>query len=360
MNAHAHDIQRTFWQRAFDATLSEHLQFNKRSKNIFVAALVTANDAGANGTSPIHILSQMRKLHSNKDLMFSLFHLVKKIDDIVDEMDPDRRLGLGEAREGNTPCEFISNGEVCMPQYDIAMRKISQAGVLSYEEEVAFSNVYAVLIREGARASKLYQQTGDAQARRRITEANHRLAEVLGVHILQHCVATEAVRDLAKERGLLYGDICKHFPKAAKLSRMAEYIDDMRDVFIDLEHEIDTGIVAPNIVLCRLDERGALYDEQGELQREIREFVAANKQNPHVISYDAYPQSLRDTIDDLRNEYREHAFSLGPIHRDLMLTWWRVTEKEGLRSSANPDVVYKAQRNAAEVEKANATLEAAQ
>jgi len=115
----AQPLQRTFWQRAFDATLADHLRFNKRSKNIFVAALLTANDAGDNGASLVHVASQMRKLRSNKDLMFSLFHLVKKIDDIVDEMGPDQRLSLGEAKEGNTPCDFIENAAAIKPEYNV-------------------------------------------------------------------------------------------------------------------------------------------------------------------------------------------------------------------------------------------------
>lgn len=356
----AQPLKRTFWQRAFDATLADHLQFNKRSKNIFVAALLTANDAGDNGASPLQIMRQMIKLRGNKDLMFSMFHLVKKIDDIVDEMDPDQRLALGEAREGNTPCEFIRNGDVCMPAYDKAMRGMAQAGVLSYEEEVAFSNVYAVLIREGARASKVYQETGAARSRQIITEANHRLAEVLGVHILQHCVAEERTKQLAQERGLQYGDIPRLFPKAARLGRMAEYIDDMRDVLIDLEHEAETGITAPNIVLCKLFERGELYDQDGALTRGMQNFLLAHRNNPEIVPVDQYPQCLKDVIDGLREEYRTHAFKLGPMHRDLMLTWWRVTEAEGLRSSAHPDVVYKRERNAREVVQATSTLEAAQ
>lgn len=351
-------LEKTFWQRAFDMTLADSLQFNKRSKNIFVAALLTANDAGRNGTSPFHVLSQMRKLYANKDLMFSLFHLVKKIDDIVDEMDATQRLGIGEAREGNTPCDFIGNGIAVMPEYDIAMRKMSQSGVLSYEEEVAFSNVYAVLIREGARATKVYEETGCARSRQLVTEANHRLAEVLGVHILQHCVADKQIGALAKERGLLYGDVPRLFPKASRLSRMAEYIDDMRDVLIDLEHEAQTGIVSPNIVLCKLHEQGALYTADGLFTPEIEAFLLGHAGNPQVVSPDGYPQSLKNVIEVLGDEYRGHAFKLGAVHRDLMLTWWHVTEKEGLRSSGHPDVVRKAERNAREVAQATSILEA--
>ncbi len=344
-------LGQSFWRNAMGVTLSSRLKFNSSSRMVFAAALFSTNDASNSGLSWWHVGKQTSKMIANRHLMKSLFHLINEIDDIVDGMSADERLAAGDADVGNTMSQFLMNEDVCVPAYHETIKKIGESGLVSYEEEVAFSNLYAVLIREGARAEKQHLLTGSVRSREGVTEANLRLAEVVGVHVLQHGVANPEVQSLSKERGLLYGDIPRIFPDAAALSRLAEMIDDMGDVFVDLENEIKTGIIAPNTVLCKLHARGNLYDNDGNLNPEMAAFYERHKNDRETILFHQYPEILQEAMGDLGDDFMSRAATLSPRHRDFLTLWWDVTVEDGLRSTVHPDVVFKAQRHAKDTAK---------
>lgn len=350
-------LEQSFWRNAMGVTLSNRLKFNSSSRMVFAAALFSTKDASDSGLSWWHLGKQTGKMIANRHLMKSLFHLINEIDDIVDGMSADERLAVGDAHVGNTMSPFLMNEDVCVPAYHEVIKKIGESGLMSYEEEVAFSNLYAVLIREGARAEKQHLLTRSVRSREGVAEANLRLAEVVGVHVLQHGVANPEVQSLSKGRGLFYGDIPRIFPEAATLSRLAEMIDDMGDVFIDLESEIKTGIIAPNTVLCKLHARGDLYVPEGKLNPEIAAFYERHKNDPSTILFHQYPEVLQEAIRDLQDDFVTKAATLNPRHREFVTLWWDVTVEDGLRSAAHPDVVFKAQRHAKDTAETYASCE---
>ncbi len=352
-------LRQTFLQKALDFTLGESLKFNGGERAVFAAALFLTGDALGNGASVYHVLKQTAHMLENRKLMVLMFHLINGIDDIVDEMTAHERMAAGSSHEGSTPCEFLRNEDVCIPAYHQVIERIAKQGLLSYEEEISFSNLYAVLIQEGAMADLDYSASPTPQNRQNISELNLKLAEVVGVHVLQHCVQNEAITEKAKLSGLSYDDIIQNFPRAAHLCRMSEYIDDMRDIFVDLEREAETNIPSPNVILTKLYENGKGYNADGGLGLEMQSFLKAHRKDRAVIHFDNYPECLKEAVQDVGDEYFEEAYKMNPLHRDFMITWWRATADNGICSSFHPDVVEKKTRQADRVDSAEMVLRTA-
>ncbi|MEZ5814947.1 MAG: hypothetical protein R3E13_09585 [Alphaproteobacteria bacterium] len=351
-------IKGNFLQEALHFAFAGSLGFNKSSRKLLSIALcLAANDAGANGVSAYHMLRQANTALANQGLMRGLFHLINQIDDIVDEMSAEKRLSMGVSSIGKEPCEFLQNPNVCVPAYHGVIKRMSEQGVLSYEEEVSFSNLYAVLIQEGAHAEIDYLASYSVADRQKMTEANLKLCEVLRGHLLQHYVAEPEVTAIAKNEGLSHADVCRVFPKASKLGRMGEMVDDLEDFLTDFEHEVTTGIPSPNSILCKLHEAENFCDSEGQVSEVLLNFLRKNQSNPDVIQYENYPDILKQAITSLGDDYFEKAYELGMVHRDFMVTWWRATLQDGMRSSANHDVISKSTRHEQEAAAATKTFQ---
>ena len=350
-------LRRNFLQQALGLALSNVLADNKGARTTFAAALYLTGDTLKNGASLYHISKQTMAMLENRKLMSNLFHVIGVIDDIVDGMTPQERLAAGAAIEGNTPCEFLNNQDVCVPAYHRLIQKIADIGLLSYEEEVAFSNLYAVLIHEGAKAELDFLESPSPQNRQKINDANLKLAEIIGIHVMQHCVRDKEITSRARASGLSYDDAMQLFPRAGQLSRLAEVIDDLRDVFIDLLREKQTGIISPNTILTKLYEKGSGYAPNGKLQREMHDFLMRHMNDPHSIPYEIYPEPLKRAINAVQDEFFTEAYTLNPIHRDVMITWWRVAQDQGLFSPAHPDVMEAQAEDCIRLEAASQILE---
>ncbi len=212
---------------------------------LFAIALYFSGDCADKGYSRPAVLAKTMKALTQKGSLKDLVCAINEIDDIVDDMPPEQRLRIGKALLGVEPCEFLLNEKVCVPSYFAAARKLAGSRVLSMSEEMAFSNLYAHLIQQGAKAEIEYARTGAIADRARVVDLNEQLCEASGIHIIHHLQSDEAIRAAVFDTQQLSPDQMEAaMPKAALTCRLAERCDDVRDFFTDFETE-KAGALGP-------------------------------------------------------------------------------------------------------------------
>lgn len=342
-------LQLTFAEKTMKRLTRRQLEFSGNGKPLIIAASLSTGDARRAGVSAIDSITQMRKLREAKVAIKALSSSIRILDNFVDEMPAGQRNELGAAKTGVMPCEMLANLDKRVPSYMAAVEQIAAKGCTTKEEQMAFANLYALFIKEGAKAELDYQRSGNSSDRRRITEANLQLCEVLACNAVQYCFAVPAIIEKVGEGDLSFDDVRRTFPQVTRMGRLTEILDDMQDILIDAELEVKTGITSANSFICRVHELLESYDAMTKdvLLKQFNSFVKINALNSDVVTENSFPIILKEAIKAEQEEFWKLSLEMSSTHRTFMRAWWSVYLEDGLRSSANPDIIKKEARHVA-------------
>ncbi|MFK7839305.1 MAG: hypothetical protein AB8B83_03150 [Bdellovibrionales bacterium] len=334
-------LHETFAEKAMGFAFNSALRFRGSARYPMAFMLLSTGDARKAGVSLLQSSQNIKRSVQHKQTILDLFEAVKKVDNIIDEMPVEKRLALGEAKIGAEPCEFLLGLDKYVPEYFQAIDQLEDLGVISRKESMAFSNLYAVLIREGATAEIAYMRTGNVADRKKHVECNLRVVEMLGCHAVQNALGIPKVTEASQKGELSYEIATQTLPNITLISRLIEILDDIQDVLIDASVEERTGIITPNKILCRVEEELQKLDlvTAEFLKAQFLRFIAENKENPETIYLEDYPTILREAMNKERQEFFRLSDRQHFMNRSFLRSWWSVCEDDGLRSEVHPEVI---------------------
>ena len=82
--------------------------------------------------------------------VFNLADALMQVDDVLDVIDPDKILSMGEAHYGVSPCDFLSIEEIGETEYLRKAQDVVEVGVVPSDVQNGFGNLHAVLVKEQA------------------------------------------------------------------------------------------------------------------------------------------------------------------------------------------------------------------
>lgn len=268
-------------------------------------------------------------------LLVRLVTCINEIDDIVDNLPAEERLKLGEATLGNTACGFLKNERLSLAPYFETVRRLDRAGIISENESISFSNIYATLLTQSAEVEANLEHGNDFEGRKKLTKLNMKTAQILGAHVLQHAMPSSAIKEKADNSNLSAEDALEAFPEAMRFGYLIEMCDDLEDFLVDMKREVNTGIKTPNWIATSLAKSGVLYapdttDIVPELQTALREYGS----NAKSVPFDSLPKNLKQAIMAGQQHLLDSAASLPNMQRKLIQMWWDTLLSSGIQAPA--------------------------
>lgn len=291
------------------------------------AALHGPNATFANSTHIFRSPTFISRLYN----LVRLLVLIKKIDDIVDAMPVEERQSLGEATPGNKPSAFIQNPKLDPQDYFKLIQNLDEQGVISSEESYSFSNIYARLLANRTTFETEWKKDHDPSLREKITDSNLRLSQVMAAHIMQHFIPSKEVREASKKGILTENMLEEHHPSPYRLARQCAFCDDLDDLLIDLILEVETGIAVPNWIISRLDQRGALYQDNGKINPAFCQIATKHKDAQRVVPFDVLPSEALEIIAAGERELVSHLATFPATQRVPMQLFWNKIIDSGMR-----------------------------
>jgi hypothetical protein len=265
------------------------------------------------------------------NLTISLMRLISEIDDVIDAMPPEEKLALGEAKLGNKKSPFLKSNEALFRNYFKAISKLNQTGVISKEESISFSNIYAQLIAQAAKAEISYRDSRNPSDRELITSSNLDVCRCLAAHLLQHITPHEHVCKLAQEGTLSLADLATTFPGTFKLAQLIEMSDDLEDMATDLHNEIQSRIVSPNTFITELSKIDGLYDKHGKIRGELKDFAETHSRSTQNTPFEKAPPIVHRAIKRKEEEAASLLLELPPYQRSVISSLWNNILTSGMR-----------------------------
>lgn len=219
--------------------------------------------------------------------------LTSTIDDRLDPMPFDQAATLGSIHGGDTPCPFILNPQVMTDREWDVCRKMDEAGLMRLPVTIAFGNALAGKLFEEKKACR------DAEARPHmrgdIKQRHLELSELCTTFLAAVINPLEARRIQAQD--ISYEFMRSVLPDAAKFGVVIQMHNDMTDLVKDMDAELASRMIAPNVMIAEVAERGGLDEYQDFISCRLR----ALPPNAHV-NPNKFPRTVRRCWEDLKDE----------------------------------------------------------
>ncbi len=259
---------------------------------------------------------------------------IHAIDDRLDEMSAEDILASGKAHTGKQASQFLFNKSIFLSEDYEHAKKMLDLGFFSEEEGIAFANLAATLVQEEAGYLMEYQQNHQLESRQAMLETDRKLTEVLLGFIIHWFSRSSGITDAVHDHGLVYEDIITAYPKVTLMFRNLELKDDFQDILEDLEQEIATGRPVANWYLTKLQERGKLLDEHGDIQAYLKEFLLTKRNCKSNIHIEDFPEPLQMILQEATEEYKTAAQQIPKGLRDVLKADWEVNIEKGCYPSS--------------------------
>ena len=267
-------------------------------------------------------------------LLGRLVTLINEIDDVVDNMSAAERLKLGAAKYGNTACDFLKNDRLNPEPYFETIERLDDSGVITRNESVSFSNIYAVLLARSAEVEARLVDGNDFEGREQLTELNMQIVKTLGAHILQHVMPSKLIKEKADDSSLSEDDALEPFPEAMRFGYLIEMCDDLEDFLVDIRREASTGILTPNWIATNLAQGGVLYDSDASVSRDIRLALEKHASSERRVSLCSLPRDVQQAIRSGQDRFLDLAEDLPNMQAGLIKNWWSTLLTNGIKSPA--------------------------
>jgi hypothetical protein len=219
---------------------------------------------------------------------------VNRIDDVIDTMPGRDITKLGQVERGTRLCDFLKNSKLDPDDYLGKLEKLIALGLTDRGTAIAFSNLYAEKLYARGALEPIARNATLFKTREQMAAHNIAVTQLYAVFIYR---CFNKCRDDYKDADSLTYDTALHpYPNIAKIALLGQVMDDLRDLFIDMKSEMDTGIAAPNFVMAQLSAHGHLGDKNGRLNPDLRRFVAWSGERA-VIPHQEWPLSIQSCVE---------------------------------------------------------------
>lgn len=322
--------QKGFLISAFDRALAWPIATAGWRGKTFAMAYALSSDF-----NPLQV-GALASFWNSRHIVGRLMRAIDKIDDRVDAADPHVVSLADFSRDENGVSNFLHDRRFVPREYLSLCKKLDEAGVVPYDESIAYSNIFCDLLQERAFHQLIIQKGHDVGLREDIMQGNLTLASVYGCYVFGMINRTKE----AASKEISIENLQKIYPEIYHINHSAQMLDDLRDIMIDLEDEVKTGVVSPNAILSR-----ALLTHSN--REEIYGFVREGQEREEFPA-NTIPAGLKNGIASVGRDFYVdmlHVRSAGS--RAILESFWRNTAAETIKTSRHPEVQRKARIEAA-------------
>ncbi|HEY8963288.1 MAG TPA: hypothetical protein VIN59_02370 [Alphaproteobacteria bacterium] len=229
----------------FDRTLAYPMATAGLRFKTYGAAVVLSPEVLRHG---LQIAGRLSRVFNAKADIGHLITLTEHIDDMVDAAYPAEILQAGATGLGDIPSPFLFNEKFVDPIYFSTLQRLHFGGIVPGHVSVNFSNLFADLCREKADMQMRYADGDDHVTRIDIAKNNLELSGVFTTFFYSFLSPSQKLID--QKTPITKHDVAAAYPQMYRLNYTMQYIDDLRDIMIDLADEVRTGCPTSNIVLA--------------------------------------------------------------------------------------------------------------
>ncbi len=273
---------------------------------------------------------------------------VSMIDDFLDTTPGEVILSTGkEAVQGPDFCDFLQMSDLNPDIYMKALNNLIDLGMIDKMPAVAFSNIFAMLALRRAQQEIEVRSTQAPEGRMQLFETNKLLSQVYAVFVFrcmnrQKTLPTDSVY-LTPQEAL------QPFPEITKLAGLMQVVDDIRDLLIDLEAEIKTGVISPNAIAAFMPLKASL-SSVSEANDDVRRFIEQRSTFCDAIPIYESPDVIRHAFNGMHQQFMAGCAQISnTLSRSILCAMYRNTLAEGLKSSAHPSHQGKVQKRHSEI-----------
>ncbi len=264
----------------------------------------------------------------NRQMVYNLAKITKEIDDAVDGMPPSKVAAEDFSIGPNGLCRFLENTNYVPTAYMENMNRLVDVGVITKDASIGYSNLFCLMIKDRADVQVALEKTASPEVRLAMATNNLRFASVFGC-LFFGLSKPMAEGYFAERGGVTFDSVREAYPNIYTINALGQMLDDMRDVIIDLNEEVETLTVSPNIFLANAMTTPDARAEILSFQRDVslsgaKEVHMGDLPRPLKKSFDTVGAQFANGVDEVRSA----------VSRVILGTFWRNTSSEGFKTSA--------------------------
>lgn len=277
--------------------------------------------------------SSFVNVYKNRSVVGSLMMLTDAIDDAVDGVHPSLLAGADFSHDDEGMCRFLHDRRFVPADYIPCLKSMAEAGLISLENAKGYSNLFCHMLRDRAEWQLKVEKGHLHHDRMQMVEGNLSFAGAFG------CMFFGLLKPFTDEKMFLSGVdaqdmLSSAYPDVYALTRTTQYLDDLRDIMIDLVEEIELGVISPNVILSHALQTTKDY-------KDLYRFGRENKDRD-VVPIEQTPFKLQEAIAKTGEAFQEEAMTVQSASlRAILSSFWRNTLKEGLKTMNHPEVARK-------------------
>lgn len=311
----------------------------------FMASLFLSRDFTANKGALCNAFSQAGHTLRHFTALHDFTTAVNMIDDRMDHNDPSWILRAGEAHYGLTPSPLFLSTATCPREFTFAFNAIVNEGLTDRNNAMAHNNILAVHTHKKAQIDAAFRQAPTRDLREKLTEENFIITESYASFVFR-CLAHSMIpqEDL---NHLTHADVVEKLPEIARISRVGQIMDDIRDLLIDLEIELFDGVPTSNWLALQMVKNGEFLDGRDRFNP-VMQYVL--KRTARFEADTNPPAFVKDALERGRAEVDTLLEGVGsPASRAIQYAFFDNTVAEGLKSSLHNDVIRKDRKRDKEI-----------
>lgn len=322
MTAHPRGLLKT----SFDAFMARPISTSGGRAKAFIAGFLLSPDFIT--TSPLTLANFYR----HRDLVSAMERITKKIDDAVDTVPPSDVLAADFSMDEKGVSRFLSNRKYVPAAYMATIDRMVDAKLIPRDAATGYSNFFCETIKNRAGVQVELEKSCDPLLRQTMAFKNVNFAALFGTFFFG---LSKPVADghFTAAGGVNCATVREAYPNIYTVCMKGQYIDDLRDVLVDLQDEVEKDTITPNIFLAR-----AMATEGGAA--EMRAFHRKMASSPDPVSAAQCPPSLRESFDAVGDVFFDAVAKVdGAITRAILESFWQNSMRQGFMGPSHPEVV---------------------
>lgn len=261
-------------------------------------------------------------------MVYNLVKITEQIDDAVDSTPPAKVASADFSIGQNGVCRFLENRDYVPAEYLENLNKLVNVGVITNDAAIGYSNLFCLMLKDRANVQVELEKDSSPELRLAMAKKNLEFASVFGC-LFFGLSKPMAEGYFAARGGVTFDSVREAYPNVYVINALGQMLDDMRDLMIDLNEEVETSAVSPNIFLANAM---TTPDANAEILTFQRNVFSSGVDQVYAAQL---PAPLRRSFDIVGAEFSNRVENVqSAISRAVLGTFWRNTSTEGFKTSA--------------------------
>lgn len=263
-----------------------------------------------------------------------LVKMANAIDDAVDTAPLCEIASADFSRDENGVCNFLRDTRYVPAEFLPTLKSLHSKKALDHSIGIGFSNLFCDCIRERVVQQISLQERPNKDERLSMARNNLHFAGAFGSFFF---TIVQPPRVSFRD-GISHHVVKQAYPEIYQLSLAGQMLDDLSDLMIDIDDEVQSGRTSPNIILGSV---------QGGVEREALVEIASTFKSDRNIPLTIMPWGLRTAVAEVGEQFSQTISSVkSPLSRNILESFWRNTQADGLPTVDHPRIVKKRSEDA--------------